>query len=126
MGAGFTVTFVGYYKRFMLIGSVVMSVAAGLITMLKVDSLPGTFRHWLWLKCAAGLLCQPVLPSGRGYPVRHGGSCLRSDPGGGTVFISVGQNVFTNRFTAELKAFAAPSQPYGYCAEWCDSAEITR
>lgn len=109
ISAGILVQKIGYYVPFMLVNSVVMSIGAGLITTFT----PNT-GHARWIGY------QVILGFGLGLGMQQASlaaqACLpRKDAPtgialvmfcqqlGGAVFVSVGQNVFTNELVSGLK-----------------------
>ncbi|OQE35444.1 hypothetical protein PENCOP_c013G00888 [Penicillium coprophilum] len=101
--SGTLVTVFGYYNPIMILASVSLSVAAGLLTTLKVDSGAG---EWIGYQILMGIgvglgmqqpfiLVQNVLADEdvpTGTAVATFAQTL-----GGAIFISVGQNVFQNQ-----------------------------
>lgn len=101
-------TRVGYYTPFMIFGTILMSIGAGLLTTLEPDTpthrwigyqllygmgLGGTFQ-------APNLAAQTVLPR---HDVPIGASLMFFfQLLGGAVFLSVGQNVLNNELIAHL------------------------
>ncbi|KAF2022737.1 MFS general substrate transporter [Setomelanomma holmii] len=106
--SGGLVTVFGHFTPFMIISSVLMAVGAGLMTTFKVDS---NSAHWIGYQFlfAAGVgfgiqqplfAIQAVLPTDD-VPV---GTAIMmfTQTLGGAMFISVGQNVFTNQLQKNL------------------------
>lgn len=99
---------IGYYTPFMILGSCVMAVGAGLLTTLQVDSSDAIWIGYqvlfgFGLGCTfqgPNLAAQTVL-SHRDVPV---GTSLMffSQLLGGAIFISVGQNVLNNQLLERL------------------------
>lgn len=108
--SGIAITLLGYYTPFMIGSSILMAIGAGLLTTLKVDS-----GHPMWLgfqalyglgvgmgmqqpNIAAQTVCKlddvPVATALTNF-------CLTL---GGALFISVGQNLFTNQLVTNLVA----------------------
>ena len=106
--AGGLVTVTGYYTPFMIASSILMAIGAGLIATFKVDSPPA---HWIGYQILYGLgvgigmqqsliAVQAVLDI---KDVPTGTSVLIfAQTFGGALFISVAQNVFTNRLASNL------------------------
>ncbi|KAL9126067.1 MAG: hypothetical protein Q9217_004825 [Psora testacea] len=106
--SGIAVTVLGYYTPFMILASVLMAVGVGLISTWKVNSGPS---EWIGYQIIYGLgvgfgmqqsliAAQTVLPL-QDVPV--GTSIINfSLTLGGALFISVAQNIFTNRLAANL------------------------
>jgi hypothetical protein len=109
MLTGIIITKVGYYTPFMIGGVCLMSIGAGLLTTLEVDTPKAKWVGYQFLYGwgqgatfqAPNLAAQTVLPN-RDVPI---GTSLMffSQLLGGAIFISVGQNVLNNRLLAELK-----------------------
>jgi hypothetical protein len=106
--AGFAIAKIGYYVPFMLLGSVVMSIGFGLVTTFQTDS---SSSIWIGYQALAGLgigfgMQQPMLAaqtalSKKDVPV--GVSCMFfAQTLGGALFISIGNNVLTNRLVSNL------------------------
>lgn len=110
MLAGGLVTVLGYYTPFMLLSSVLMSIGAGLLATLEVDS--GSAK-WIGYQFIFGagvgfgmqqtlVVVQTVLPSA---DIAIGTAIIMfSQTLGGALFISVAQNVFTNSLIKNLAA----------------------
>lgn len=115
--AGGAVTAIGYYTPFVLASSVLMSIGAGLLTTLQVDS-PSS--KWIGYQAIFGLgvgvgfqqsliAVQTVL---RIEDVPTGTSVvIFSQSLGGALFVSVGLNVFNNRFIAGLRTAVPELNP---------------
>lgn len=102
IAAGITVSKLGYYTPFMILGTVMMSIGSGLITTFQTNSGPGV---WIGYQVLFGLglgvgmqqsniAAQTVLAPRdvpTGVSVMLLGQTL-----GGAVFVSVAQSVFTN------------------------------
>ena len=110
MLAGGAVTTLGYYTPFMLISSVLMAIGAGLLCTLEVDS--GSSK-WIGYQFIFGagvgfgmqqtlVAVQTVLPVDD-IPI---GTAIMMfcQTLGGALFISVGQNVFTNQLMKNLSS----------------------
>lgn len=105
---GVLTTKIGYYTPFVLIGSVFMSIGAGLLTTWEVDTPMSRQIGYQFLYSwglglsfqAPNLAAQTVLPT-RDVPV---GSTLMffMQLLGGAVFISVGQNVLNSQLLKQL------------------------
>lgn len=107
--AGVLTSRIGYYTPFLIIGVSLMAVGAGLISTLRVET-PGS--RWIGYQVLFGvglgqsfqapnLAAQTVLPA---EDVPIGTSLmLFSQLLGGTVFISVGQNVLGNQLLMRLQ-----------------------
>jgi EmrB/QacA subfamily drug resistance transporter len=101
---------IGYYTPFMVFGSVLMSVGAGLLTTWAPDIVT---RTWIGYQIILGLgvgftmqhpnlAIQVVLPK----PDIPTGTALLSlaQTLGGAIFVAVGQNTFINKFAAGLSS----------------------
>ena len=116
IASGVAVTLLGYYTPFMILSSIFMAIGVGLISTWKVNSGPG---EWIGYQILYGLgvgfgmqqaliAAQTVLPL---QDVPIGTSIINfSLTLGGALFISVGQNIFTNRLGANL-ASSVPNIP---------------
>ncbi|KAJ7200971.1 hypothetical protein C8J57DRAFT_422073 [Mycena rebaudengoi] len=106
--AGGITTATGYYTPFLYVSSVLLAVGAGLLATLKVDSGPA---RWIGYQIVYGLgygfgmqqsmiAAQTVLQLA---DVPVGTSILMfTQTLGGSLFLSVGQNVFTNKLVSGL------------------------
>jgi hypothetical protein len=105
---GITTQKVGYYTPFAIVGSCIMSVGAGLLTTLQVDTAEG---KWIGYQVLYGfgmglafqapnLAAQTVLPT-KDVPV---GSSLMffSQLLGAAVIVSVGENILDNQLVQRL------------------------
>lgn len=125
--AGAVITAVGYYTPFMILSSVLMAVGAGLLSTLTVDT---GHAHWIGYQVIYGLgvgfgMQQPVIaaqtilslqdiPTGTSLimfiqtlgslyiPIHHHARLTLILFPGGALFISVGENVFTNKLVSGL------------------------
>jgi hypothetical protein len=105
---GIMVSKIGYYTPFMYLSTVLMSIGTGLLTTLKVDS---GMNQWLGYQITyglgigfgmqqSGIAAQTSLPRedvSTGVSLMFFGQTL-----GGSVLVSVAQNVFVNRLVAGL------------------------
>jgi EmrB/QacA subfamily drug resistance transporter len=108
MLAGGLVTALGYYTPFMLTSSVLMAIGAGLLSTLEVDSgSPKWIGYQFIFGAGVGfgmqqtlVAVQTVLPA-EDIPI---GTAIMmfTQTLGGALFISVGQNVFTNQLIKNL------------------------
>ncbi|KID81332.1 DHA14-like major facilitator [Metarhizium guizhouense ARSEF 977] len=105
---GIGVTVVGYYAPFMIAASAITSIAIGLMTTFTPESAA---NKWIGYQAMAGIgigfgiqqplvVVQTVLPLSD-VPI---GTALMYflQVLGGSIFVSVGQNVFTNKLKAKL------------------------
>ncbi|KAK7018452.1 DHA14-like major facilitator [Favolaschia claudopus] len=108
LASGIAITIVGYYVPFMLASSVILTVGCGLLTTLKPDS---DHTKWIPYQFIAGvgnglgsqqpLLAAQVVLAMKDIPV--GTSMIMfMQTLGGALFISIGQNVFTNKLVSGL------------------------
>lgn len=117
MAAGIMVTVIGYYTPFMLVSSVLMSIGAGLLSTFEVDS---NSPKWIGYQFIFGagvgfgmqqtlVAVQTALPAAD-IPV---GTAIMmfSQTLGGALFISVGQNVFTNQLIKNLGSVVPDLDP---------------
>ena len=116
MISGVAVTKLGYYTPWMIGSSIFMAIGAGLISTWEVGTLS---NHWIGYQVVYGIgigigmqqaliAVQTVLPL-KDIPIGTSimNFCLTL---GGALFISVGQNVFTNRLVSGVKT-QAPNIP---------------
>jgi hypothetical protein len=108
MTSGVLVTVLGYYTPFMLISSVLMAIGAGMLTTFEVDS---NSPRWIGYQFLFGagvgfgmqqtlVVVQTALPAA---DVPIGTAIMMfTQTLGGALFISVGQNVFTNQLIKNL------------------------
>ena len=106
--AGGLVTATGYFTPFMIASSILMAIGAGLIATFKVDSPPA---HWIGYQIVYGLgvgigMQQSLIAAQAVLDIKDvptGTSVLIfAQTFGGALFISVAQNVFTNRLASNL------------------------
>ncbi|KAJ7055580.1 DHA14-like major facilitator [Mycena amicta] len=108
--SGVIITQIGYYAPFMIASSVISAVGTGLMTTLKVDS-----NHTKWIPfeiiCGLGVglgMQQPMLAAQAVLELKDvpiGTSIIMfANTLGGALFISIGQNVFTNKLASGLVA----------------------
>ncbi|KAJ7615231.1 major facilitator superfamily domain-containing protein [Mycena polygramma] len=114
-GAGITV--LGYYTPFMVLSSVRMAIGAGLISTFEVNT---GHAHWIGYQIIFGLgagfgsqqpiiaaqtvLSQEDIPTGTSI-------MIFAQVLGGSVFASVGQNVFTNKLKDQLASLVPSLDP---------------
>ncbi|KAI9749545.1 MAG: MFS sugar transporter [Chaenotheca gracillima] len=115
--SGIAVTLVGYYTPFIILSTVLTSVGAGLLTTLTVDS---GHAQWIGYQALFGLgtgtglqlpliAAQTVLkradiPTGTAV-------IIFAQTLGGALFISIGQNVWTNELVKGLKQVVPDLDP---------------
>ncbi|THX48017.1 MFS transporter [Aureobasidium pullulans] len=115
--AGGLVTALGQYAPFMLASSVLMAIGAGLLSTFKVDT---GHAEWIGYQALFGIgvglgmqqiliAVQTVLPAA---DIPTGTAIVMFfQTLGGALFISVGQNVFTNKLVSGLKAAVPDLDP---------------
>ncbi|KAI1750129.1 major facilitator superfamily domain-containing protein [Xylaria castorea] len=105
---GIFVTKIGYYTPSMLVGTAILTIGAGLLTTLQIDTGMGKWVGYQVLYgfgqglCfqAPNLAAQTVLPK-KDVPI--GASLMFfSQILGGAIFVSVGQNVLNNQLVQRL------------------------
>jgi hypothetical protein len=107
--SGVAVTVIGYYTPFMILSSVLMAIGAGLMTTFETDS---NSARWIGYQFIFGagvgfgmqqplVAVQTALAAGD-VPIGTA-IMLFAQTLGGALFISVGQNVFTNGLIKNLK-----------------------
>ncbi|KAF2765989.1 MFS general substrate transporter [Teratosphaeria nubilosa] len=117
MIAGVAVTKLGYYTPFILTSSVLVSIGAGLLSTFKVNSDSGM---WIGYQIVFGagvgfgmqntlVAVQAALPT-KDIPIGTS-IILFCQTLGGALFISVAQNVFTNRLLANVKSVVPGIDP---------------
>jgi hypothetical protein len=108
MTSGVLVTVLGYYTPFMLVSSVLMAIGAGLLTTFETDSgSPKWIGYQFLFGAGVGfgmqqtlVVVQTALPAA---DVPIGTAIMMfTQTLGGALFISVGQNVFTNQLIKNL------------------------
>lgn len=117
MVAGGLVTVIGYYTPFMLLSSVLMSIGAGLLSTFETSTASPKWIGYQFIFGAGvgfgmqqGLIAvQTALPKN---DVAIATAILMfSQTLGGALFISVGQNVFTNQLVKNLQAAVPDLNP---------------
>lgn len=115
--AGSLVTLVGYYTPFMIVSSVLAAIGAGLITTFRVNT---SAAKWIGYEVLFGfgfglgfqqpfMAAQVVLDA---QDVPTGTAVIVfAQTLGGALFVSVGQNVFTNRLIDGLKSSVTGIDP---------------
>jgi hypothetical protein len=107
--SGALVSVIGYYTPFMIAGSVIMSLGAGLMSTFEVNTGPAKriiYPALFGLGVGTGfqqpmIAAQTVLPP---EDIPTGTSVVVfAQTFGGAILLSVAQNVFINRLGAELK-----------------------
>ncbi|APA06474.1 conserved hypothetical protein [Sclerotinia sclerotiorum 1980 UF-70] len=115
--SGVGVTTIGYYAPFMIISSVIAAIGIGLLTTFKPDT---NHAAWIGYQCLAGIgigfgmqqpliACQTVLDISQ---VPTGTSVIIFvQTLGGALFVSIGQNIFTNKLSENLAHFVPDLDP---------------
>ncbi|KAF2034714.1 MFS general substrate transporter [Setomelanomma holmii] len=108
MTAGVAVTVIGYYTPFMLVSSVLMAIGAGLLSTFETDSnSPKWIGYQFLFGAGVGFGMQQTLVAVQttlaADDVAIGTAIMMfTQTLGGALFISVGQNVFTNQLIKNL------------------------
>lgn len=109
IGAGFIVTYIGYYTPLMILGSVLMALGFGFLTTFN----PNTgYAAWIGWQVAIGLggglsfsqpftSVQTALVDEADIPMGMS-AVVFANTLGGTLFISVAQNIFSNLLSERL------------------------
>ncbi|KAJ7152947.1 major facilitator superfamily domain-containing protein [Mycena filopes] len=106
--AGGVITAIGYYTPFMILASILMGVGAGLISTFDIGT---GHAHWIGFQVIYGLgvgfgMQQPVMAAQTVLSLKDiptGTSLIMfAQTLGGALFVSVGQNVFTNKLASGL------------------------
>ncbi|KAJ6579472.1 DHA14-like major facilitator [Mycena vulgaris] len=106
--AGGVITAVGYYTPFMIMSSILMAVGAGLLSTFTVNT---GHAHWIGYQVIYGFgvgfgMQQPIMAAQTVLSLQDvptGTSLIMFlQTLGGALFISVGQNVFTNKLVSGL------------------------
>ncbi|KAK3937162.1 MFS general substrate transporter [Diplogelasinospora grovesii] len=115
--AGIGVTVVGYYAPFMVACSVISAVGLGLLTTLTPES---GANQWIGYQAMVGIgiglgLQQPLIVVQTVLPLAEVsvGTALMYflQVLGGTLFVSIGQNVFANKLAQDLAAYIPGFNP---------------
>ncbi|KAK3327034.1 major facilitator superfamily domain-containing protein [Cercophora scortea] len=84
---------VGYYTQFAITGTCLMSIGAGFLTTLEVDTSEG---KWIGYQIIYGI--------GFGWCFQVPNLAIQTSLLGATIFVSVGQNVLSNQLMERLSA----------------------
>ncbi|KAF7878843.1 hypothetical protein EAF04_000046 [Stromatinia cepivora] len=115
--SGVGVTTIGHYAPFMIVSSVIAAVGIGLLTTFKPDT---NHAAWIGYQCLAGIgigfgmqqpliACQTVLDISQ---VPTGTSVIIFvQTLGGALFVSIGQNIFTNKLSQNLAHYVPDLDP---------------
>lgn len=110
--AGGLVTACGYYTPFMLLSSIIMTIGAGLLSTLEVDS---GHAKWIGYQAMFGIglgfgMQQPMIVAQTALKVEDipSGTAIMmfAQTLGGSIFLSVAQNVFQNQLFKNLATYA--------------------
>jgi EmrB/QacA subfamily drug resistance transporter len=115
--SGIGVTLVGYYAPLMIVSSILAATGAGMLSTFKPDS-----GHALWIgyQCLTGVgiglgMQQPLIAVQTVLDISQvpvGTSVIIFvQTLGGALFVSVGQNVFTNKLITDLAKYAPSVDP---------------
>ncbi|KAF8176240.1 major facilitator superfamily domain-containing protein [Mycena galopus ATCC 62051] len=108
IGSGGATTALGYYTPFMYLSTICMAVGGGLLTTLKVDS---GHAQWIGFQVLIGIGCgagmnQPVMAVQAVLPLKDVPTgtalVLFLQSIGGSVFVSIAQNVFENKLISGI------------------------
>jgi len=115
VGAG--VTYIGWYKPFMIFGSAIFTVGAGMLYTLRVDSGAGKWIGYQLLSgfgAGAGVqipfIAVQVVLNSKDMPTGNAIAIFFNSLGG-AVSISVAQNIFSNGLTKYIPIYAPTVQP---------------
>ncbi|KAJ7667073.1 putative MFS multidrug transporter [Mycena rosella] len=106
--AGGVITVVGYYTPFMIVSTILMAVGSGLISTFSTTT---GHAHWIGFQVIYGLgvgfgMQQPIIAAQTVLSLQDiptGTSLIMfMQTLGGALFVSVGQNVFTNKLVSGL------------------------
>jgi hypothetical protein len=115
--SGGLVSYLGYYTPFMLVSSVLMAIGAGLLSTFEVDT---NHSKWIGYQFIFGagvglgmqqtlIAVQVALPAA---DVPIGTAIMMfTQTLGGALFISVGQNIFTNKLISNLRSVVPNLDP---------------
>jgi len=109
MLGGVAVTVIGYYTPFILVSSILMAIGAGLLSTFETDSnSPRWIGYQFLFGAGVGFgMQQPLIAvqtalEAADVPIATA-IIMFSQTLGGALFISVGQNIFTNQLLKHLK-----------------------
>ncbi|KAJ5032371.1 uncharacterized protein L3040_008976 [Drepanopeziza brunnea f. sp. 'multigermtubi'] len=117
ISSGIGVTLLGYYTPFMLAGTVFAAVGAGLLSTFTPET---NHSAWIGYQCIAGIgvglgLQQPMIAVQAVLDISQvpiGTSIvIFLQTLGGALFVSIGQNVFTNKLVQGLAKYAPSIDP---------------
>ena len=110
--AGASITILGYYKPFMIFGSAIFAVGAGVLYTLKVNSSAG---QWIGYQLLSGFgagagvqipfIAVQVVLNNKDMPTGNAMAIFFNSLGG-AISISVAQNIFSNGLAKNLPKYA--------------------
>lgn len=112
--SGALVTWIGYYTPFMIATSFIMTVGAGMLTILEPDS---NHSAWIGYQALFGIglgfgLQQPMIVVQTALPAGDIPSAtainMFAQTLGGALFISIAQNVFSNKLVESMSSNVPP------------------
>ncbi|QSZ35301.1 hypothetical protein DSL72_008170 [Monilinia vaccinii-corymbosi] len=115
--SGIGVTTIGYYAPLMIVSSVIASIGIGLLTTFKPDT---NHAAWIGYQCLAGIgigfgMQQPLIAVQTVLDISQvptGTSVIIFvQTLGGALFVSIGQNIFTNKLSQNLAHFVPDLDP---------------
>ncbi|KAI9650269.1 MFS sugar transporter [Ciborinia camelliae] len=115
--SGIGVTTIGYYAPLMIVSSVISSIGIGLLTTFKPDT---NHSAWIGYQCLAGIgigfgMQQPLIAVQTVLDISQvptGTSVIIFvQTLGGALFVSIGQNVFTNKLSQNLAHYVPDLNP---------------
>lgn len=115
--SGITVTVIGYYAPFMILSSIALSIGVGLMTTFEPDTL---HPKWIGYQVITGIgigfgMQQPLIAVQTILDISEvpvGTSVIIFlQTLGGALFVSIGQNVFTNKLALDLAKYVPTLDP---------------
>ncbi|KAA8577328.1 hypothetical protein EYC84_007294 [Monilinia fructicola] len=115
--SGVGVTTIGYYAPLMIVSSVIAAIGIGLLTTFKPDT---NHAAWIGYQCLAGIgigfgMQQPLIAVQTVLDISQvptGTSVIIFvQTLGGALFVSIGQNVFTNKLSQNLAHYVPDLNP---------------
>jgi len=115
--AGAGITYIGWYKPFMIFGSAIFTVGAGMLYTLKVDSYAG---KWIGYQLLGGFgagagvqipfIAVQVVLNSKDMPTGNAIAIFFNSLGG-AISISVAQNIFSNGLNNYIPVYAPEVSP---------------
>lgn len=115
--AGAGITYIGWYKPFMIFGSAIFTVGAGMLYTLRVDSYAG---KWIGYQLLGGFgagagvqipfIAVQVVLNSKDMPTGNAIAIFFNSLGG-AVSISIAQNIFSNGLTKYIPIYAPEIPP---------------